>query len=396
MGPEGVPPVRVADALGGVAMSGPTVVVVGAGVMGLGAGAALAEAGANVTVLERYHVAHDWASSHGLSRAIRHEYGPLAQYSEMVARSLILWDELARETVRRLYIETGVLTLGQPDDGHTLPGLEVMRAQGLPVERLSADECERRFPQFRAGDFAAITWNPRGGMLRATECCLALAERIRARGGTISEEAQVMRVEPYGDGGRVWLASGEMLTADRVVVAAGSWIADVLPDLTIPVRVSRQQVCYFSGLDEKSFGVGHFPVFLSGMNQYGFPMHGPGWLKVGLHDFGATVDPNAGYEPDINEVEAVRDFLRAYIPGAAQAELAGVDRCMYDVTGDEDFILDYHPGGRGVVIASGFSGHGFKFGIVVGRLLCALALETEPEFSLERFRLDRFIHEVYP
>src|SRR5215471_5195429 len=154
-------------------MSGATIVVVGAGVMGLGAAAALAEAGARVTVLERYHVAHDWASSHGLSRAIRHEYGPLAQYTEMVARSLVLWDELARETVRRLYIETGVLTLGQPDDGHTLPGLEVMQAHGLPVERLSPDECERRFPQFRAGDFGAITWNLRGGMLRATECCLA-------------------------------------------------------------------------------------------------------------------------------------------------------------------------------------------------------------------------------
>src|SRR5215467_648215 len=121
--------------------------------MGMATGAALAGRGAEVTVLERYSLAHDWASSHGLSRAIRHEYGPLAQYTEMVARSLILWDELARETVRRLYIETGVLTLGQPDDGHTLPGLEVMRAQGLPAERLSFDECERRFPQFRASNF---------------------------------------------------------------------------------------------------------------------------------------------------------------------------------------------------------------------------------------------------
>jgi monomeric sarcosine oxidase len=371
-------------------MSGPTVVVVGGGVMGLGAGAALAGAGANVTVLERYHVAHDWASSHGLSRAIRHEYGPLAMHTEMVARSLVLWDELARETVRRLYLETGVLTLGQPDDGHTLPGLEVMRAQGLPAERLASDECKRRFPQIRADDFAAITWNPRGGMLRATECCLALAERLRARGGTLREGVQVTRVEPRGDGGRVWLGSGEAITADRVVVAAGPWIADVLPDLHIPVRITRQQVCYFSGLDEETFGVGRFPIFLSGMNQYGFPMHGPGWFKVGLHTFGATVDPNAGYEPDRGEVEAVRAFLRAVIPGAAEAELATVDRCMYDVTADEDFILDYHPAGRGVVIASGFSGHGFKFGVLVGHLLCALALDAEPEFPLERFRLSRF------
>jgi glycine/D-amino acid oxidase-like deaminating enzyme len=92
----------------------------------------------------------------------------------------------------------------------------------------------------------------------------------------------------------------------------------------------------------------------------------------------------------MNEVEAVREFLRAVAPGAAQAELAGVDRCMYDVTSDEDFILDYHPGGCGVVIASGFSGHGFKFGVLVGRQLCALALDAEPEFPIERFRLSRF------
>jgi glycine/D-amino acid oxidase-like deaminating enzyme len=265
-----------------------------------------------------------------------------------------------------------------------------MQGQGLPVERLMSAECERRFPQFRAGDFAAITWNPRGGMLRATECCLALADRLRAHGGTLREGAQVTRVAPQGAGGRVWLASGETLIADRVVVAAGPWIADVLPDVNIPIRVTRQQVCYFRGLDAGTFGVGRFPIFLSGMNQYGFPMHGPGWLKVGLHDFGATVDPHQGYEPNMDEVEAVRAFLRAVIPGAARAELAGVDRCMYDVTADEDFILDYHPGGRGVMIASGFSGHGFKFGVLVGQLLCALALDTEPECSLERFRLSRF------
>jgi monomeric sarcosine oxidase len=311
----------------------------------------------------------------------------------MVARSLVLWNELARETGRDLYTETGVLTLGQPSDGHTLPGLEVMRAQGLPAERLTPEECLRRFPQFVASDFAAITWNPRGGMLHASECCLALADRLRSHGGTIREGAQVTRVEPLRDGGRIWLASGETLTADRVIVAAGPWIADVLPDLAIPVRISRQQVCYFSGLDAETFGVGRFPIFLSGMNQYGFPIHGPGWLKAGLHDFGPTVKPNQGYEPDTGEIEAVREFLRAVIPGAALGALAGVDRCMYDVTRDEDFILDYHPSGRGVLVASGFSGHGFKFGVLIGRLLSALALGTEPEFSLERFRLSRFAHD---
>src|SRR5579863_2272702 len=87
----------------GFDMARPRTIVVGAGVMGLSAGCALAGAGADVTVLERYRVAHDWASSHGLTRAIRHEYGPAAIYTDMVARSIPLWQELARETGRALY-----------------------------------------------------------------------------------------------------------------------------------------------------------------------------------------------------------------------------------------------------------------------------------------------------
>src|SRR6516165_5286619 len=107
-------------------MEHPVVVVVGGGVMGLATGSALAAAGARVTVLERFQVAHPRASSHGLSRAIRHEYGNRPIYTEMVAESLPRWDELAAETGERLYFETGVLTLGEVADGETLQGYEVM------------------------------------------------------------------------------------------------------------------------------------------------------------------------------------------------------------------------------------------------------------------------------
>ncbi len=367
----------------------PSVIVVGAGVMGLAAGCALAGRDARVTVLERFTVAHDWASSHGLTRAIRHEYGAAAHYTEMVARSLLLWDELARETGRRLYTETGVLTLGRADDGHTLAGHDVMRAAGLPVERLTAVECARRFPQFASDEFDAITYNPTGGMLYASECCRALADRLRTRGGELREGVRVARVEPHGAGGRVTLADGTALEADAVVVTVGPWVHDLLPELRLPVRPTQQQVCYLRGVATADFAVGRFPIFLAGMRYYGFPLVGE-LFKVGLHDFGATADPNAPYPPNRDEIESVRAFLRRVIPAAAEAELVMVDRCMYDVSLDEDFILDSHPAGRGVVIGSGFSGHGFKFGILVGELLAALALGGEPSVPLECFRLDRF------
>jgi monomeric sarcosine oxidase len=366
-------------------------IVVGGGVMGMATGCALAGRGADVTVLERHDVGHPWASSHGLSRAIRHEYGPIALYTRMVARSLILWDELARETGRRLYAEAGVLTLGQQNDGQTLAGFEVMRVEGLPVERLTAEECARRFPQFQPREYSAITWNPRGGMLFASECLMALRERLAARGGKLLEHARVTRVGPAGAGAQVTLEGGETLAADRVVVTAGPWAPALLAELiALPVRATRQQVCYFAGADPALFSIGAFPVFLAEMESYGFPLQGSGWLKIASHITGATVNPDDGYAVDESEVASVRAFLRRVIPQAGELELASVDRCMYDMTPDEDFILDALPDAGQIIIGSGFSGHGFKFGALIGELLAALALEQPTEFPLEGFRLSRF------
>jgi monomeric sarcosine oxidase len=372
--------------------------VIGGGVMGLATGCALAARGADTTVLERFSVAHARGSSHGLTRAIRHEYGPTAIYTDMVARSLPLWDDLARESGRPLYVETGVLTLGQADDGHTLPGLETMRAAGLPAERLTPAECARRFPQFTPAEFDAITYNPTGGMLRASECLLALAARLRARGGTLREGAHVTAVEDTPGGVSIRLADGETIATDRAIVTVGPWIGDVLPDLALPLRVTHQQVIYLAGLPPERFGVGVFPVFLAGMDDYGFPLQGhdhrQDWLKVASHRFGATHDPNQPQEIDPDEIERVRAFLRRVIPEAADAPLAGTDVCMYDLVSDEDFILDRLPDRPRIVLGSGFSGHGFKFGILIGGLLAALALDQEPSVPLDTFRLARFAHQA--
>jgi glycine/D-amino acid oxidase-like deaminating enzyme len=309
----------------------------------------------------------------------------------MVADSLAMWEALAQATGRHLYTETGVLTLGQPDDGHTLPGFEVMRTAGLPVAQLTPDECRQRFPQFRPDSYGAITYNPRGGMLHASECLLALVEQAQSLGAVIREGVRVTKVEPLPAQARVTLDDGTVLTADHVIVTVGPWIRDVLPELAGAVRPTRQQVCYLTGLPAREFGVGAFPVFLSGMHYYGFPLQGPGWFKVGSHAFGAEVDPNVPYPPDEGEVAEVRAFLREVIPAAANAPVALVDRCMYDVTEHEDFILDYHPAGERVIVGAGFSGHGFKFGILIGELLAALALGEPPVFPLETFRLGRMV-----
>jgi glycine/D-amino acid oxidase-like deaminating enzyme len=173
-------------------------------------------------------------------------------------------------------------------------------------------------------------------------------------------------------------------------VTAGPWVHDLLPSYALPVRITRQQVCYFHAPSKPSLTTGAFPLFLASMEYYGFPVHGPDLFKVGIHTFGAEVDPNQPYDPSLEEVEQVRAFLRRVIPSAGDLPFAMADPCMYDVTPDQDFILDRLPGTPDVVLGSGFSGHGFKFGILIGELLAALALEEEPAIPLDRFRINRF------
>lgn len=377
-------------------MPQPSVLIVGGGVMGLATGYALAQRDVRVTVLERETIGHAWASSHGLSRVIRHEYGPHAIYTRMAARSLVLWDELARASGQHLYTETGVLQLGWEDDGETLAGLEVMQSEQLPAVRLSAEECAARFPQFVPDEFTAISYNPRGGMLHVSECLSALVAGIRSHGGEVYELARVQRVGASEGRGRVTLTDGTQLRADRIVVTPGPWIHDVVPELHLPVRVLRQQVLYFSGLPAERFGAGAFPVFLTPAfhtpEVYGLPLQGPGWWKIASGGTNES-DPNVPYPPDEDNIANVREYMERVIPSSTGGTLALVDRCRIDMTPDAHYILDRHPSYPEVILGSGFSGHGFKMGILVGRLLAALALNEEPEMPLDTFRVSRFAGE---
>jgi glycine/D-amino acid oxidase-like deaminating enzyme len=200
----------------------------------------------------------------------------------------------------------------------------------------------------------------------------------------------------YGDARRplqLSLASGQIIAAERVVMAAGPWIHRLLPEVELPVRMTRQYLFYFAGLPVTSYAEGAFPAFMVG-NLYGFPIHRGcnGWVKAASHDFGYTVSPDDRTSPDRAVVERIRDQLSALLPALRNAPLARIDSCVYDVTPDEHFILDRLPDDPRIVIATGLSGHGFKFGLLLGELLSSLLCDTKPVVPLERFSLARFAH----
>ncbi len=379
------------------------IVIIGAGIVGLATAYALLKQGShNVTVLEQAAVDHQRGTSHGLSRLLRLEYGEERFYSEMVLQSLYRWHELEQRSQRTLYTQTELLALGNETDHSTKASYYHLRDMGLPIQQLSRDTCKQLFPQFNTQAYDMCTYNKVAGILYASHCLQALKENILKMGGTIHESCHVKSIlhdNPHTPL-RIRTADNSEIQAERAVLAVGSWVHRLLGELHLPIRITRQYLLYFANLSPTLFGLHTFPAFLSD-DIYGFPIHstyagcGPNWLKVASHNFGNTIDPDQSPQIEERVVRQVAEKTYQLLPMLRNARLIQVDACMYDVSPDENFILDCHPNDPRVVFAAGLTGHGFKFGPLLGDILSSLVRNTPPPVPIERFRLARLTQASY-
>jgi glycine/D-amino acid oxidase-like deaminating enzyme len=310
----------------------------------------------------------------------------------MVGRALDLWRDLEARAGAHLYVNCGVSCWGRGeiDLAHARKSFLTVSRLGIPIREVSPEELCRIYPQFALADISYATVNPKGGFLRSADCVRATERLVRALGGEVREGSQVVGLDA-GDGGvSVRLSDGETIEAGRAVLTPGAWGAKLFPQMGLTLRLTsnRQQVIYIEGLGQE-FAPGPFPVYLNlDHDFYGFPLDANGLLKVSLHTPGPLIDPDEVQVPDPQFEAIILDFLRTYIPGAALGRLRMSRMCMYAMTPSEDFILDRLPGTSNVVLGAGFSGHGFKFGPLIGELLADLLLGNEPEFALGRFGID--------
>ena len=84
--------------------------------------------------------------------------------------------------------------------------------------------------------------------------------------------------------------------------------------------------------------------------------------------------------------------MQAHIPALAKAPLRESRICLYTNTPDQHFIVDAHPEHRHVLVGAGFSGHGFKFSTIIGKMLTDIALDGETPHNDALFKIDRFIN----
>lgn len=367
--------------------------VLGSGIVGASAAYALAQDGCSVTAFEQFGVDHDRGSSFGDSRIIRRFYDD-AYYTRLMESAYPLWRGLERTVAQPLLVQTGGLYFAPAGHPHIQSALAALRAQGARHEALDAAAMRRRFPQFTFADDEVGVVDPEAGLLRASACVRAAVAAATAAGASLATHVRVAHLDQERGGPVFRLQSGEKVRFDRVVVCAGPWTSKFLPDLELPLRVTKQQYAFLRPTAQAdSFEADAMPIWIDAPRQwYGFPHHGAiEGCKVASHDFGPTFDPDdPARETTSDVIERTRAYARLRLPSLADGEVTFAKVCLYTITPDEDFILDMHPAMRKCFFIAGLSGHGFKFGTLLGALAADLVLDRAPRVDISRFRLARF------
>ena len=369
--------------------------IVGAGIFGMAAALELRSRGHDVMLFERGEIPNPKASSTDVSKVIRRTNYPNESYVELVTRAAVQWREWHNQLSQSIYYQTGNLIVVRDfeREHEALAGWETLSRLGKDVTKLTVNEARERFPQFSVHEEDTLFYDPWAGYLRSGQAMADLAQFAREDGVVVRENTVVREVAETAFGARV-VCDSDAMTFDRIIVAAGPWVAHLLPQLKTHVRLTRQQMAFFIPKDVARFERERFPVWsiLSPSNLwYGFPLLHEGFVKVAEDSKVDDTTVDVEREPTEAFLDWAREFVAARIPELSEGELVGGRSCLYTNMAnmdDEQFVIDWAPGCERVLIAGCGCGHGFKFGGAIGPVI-ADALEDRQNRLGDLFRIGK-------
>jgi len=351
--------------------TGPDVVVVGAGVVGLSIAFHLTQLGASVKVVERAGIG---AGASGVQPGgIRQQWG--TRVNCLLARESMHFYAGARELLR-MRVDPGFRACGYLFVAHSESVLSRMRENvrlqnelGIPSRILAPAEAAELVPGL---DIASVL----GGAWCADDGYFDRPQSLIEAFGALAD-VQIGEVFEVRDEGAVRLAAGGELRTDAVVVAAGVDTPRLLPEL--PIRPEARYLFFSDSIRERLLE----PLVVSPEKRFAAKQLADGRLLAS--DLGALGDPEtelAGWRAN------VRSAFEELLPQLVFVALPTLVQGIYDVTSDHQAIL-----GRvrdRVWVAAGFSGHGFMLAPAVGRIIAESVIDGQEDAALSVLDAGRF------
>jgi len=369
------------------------IIVVGAGINGVTAAIELKKRGHDVVLVDPGPLPHPLAASTDISKAVRAAYGPDDEYTELAERSIKIWREWNQEFGTQLYHEVGVMFVRQrelkPGD-FEYESFKTLEHRGHKVERINSARSWKRFPAWNPELYRDGILELEAGYAESGRVVATLVRHAKSLGIELLEGARFFQLDEGNNRVRgIVLDTGKRIASDLVVMTVGAWTPYLLPFTKRFFRASGQPVFHLQPRQPELFAPECFPVFgadITTTGYYGFPINRDGVMKIANHGPGREMSPESPKRAVTPEDEKnLREFLSSTFPALADAPIVYSRVCIYCDTHDGHFWIARDPDRRGLIIAAGDCGHGFKFAPVLGEII-ADAVEEKPNPILEKFR----------
>jgi sarcosine oxidase len=342
------------------------VIVVGAGIAGLTTAWSLTKRGHAVTLVEQGPIPNPLSASGDEHRLMRRAYGTADGYARLITEALDAWDELWADLGQSFYANRGVIAINQfTNDGGAAFCTSLDRG-GYAYDSFTPHQAAERWPYLDPATFRAAYYSPDGGALLCQRIGAGLGQWLRTNGATIRDHSTVTAVDEAA--ARVTLSTGEILSADQVVIAAGAWTLKLMPDLADTLTLCRTAVVYLDPPAHLHAAWATSPAIQNvGGNLSGYvlpPIDGTGLKFAAGVNKRLTHDPFAKRTPEPGEGERLRDLFDAPFANVQAYAVTKTVTCAYTFTEDHTFFTRTR--GRTLTL-SACSGHGYKFGAAVGR-----------------------------
>ena len=359
------------------------VVVVGAGSVGSMASWQLAARGLRVIGVDRFSIPGPFSAYAGESRIFRKVYVEGGHYTPLLQRAQDLWRDLEKISGTQLLHTAGAVTIYDEHNPRLATLLAAARAHGLVSELLRGDEARTRYPEHLIRDTDVTIFDPEGGYLSSEKAVTAALMEATRLGATFLGDRKAHSVEAYGDR-YIVRTDHEEIIASRVIISQGNGAGAVCKELGVHLAVRPQVLTWFPAVDPSTFSRADLPVFLRRAEEdgrsddvqfYGFPS-ADGWtVKVvaSLYlDEVESMEQPPTWDP--RHLDPIRAWVREFIPGLIP-EPVRVATCADGYLPDDTGALGTVPGMDGVVVAVGFSGHGFKMASALGAVAADLVAD---------------------
>ncbi len=368
------------------------VIVIGCGGFGSASMRELSLRGLRVLGIDRFSPPHDRGSSHGETRIIRKAYFEHPDYVPLLHRSWDLWQSCEETSGRSLLVRCDLVMSGEEQSEVISGARESARQHGLPIENLSVAEACRRYPVLDLPESHVVTVESTAGYLFVEQCVETMLRQAVSQGATLKTHETVLGISGNSTSVEVTTTHGRY-SAGALVVTLGAWTGQLLPEYA-PLITVRRKTLFWHALQSAAMAeLWKSPMFLVDLPHgqfYGLPAVDGARVKVGEHTGGDIVPDPATVSRYItdNDRIPVATFVRNHLRGLNATE-SDAAVCLYSMSPDGHFLFDRHPQ-MPIIVAAGFSGHGFKFTPVLAEAAADLLLQGQTRLPVGFLSARRF------